>query len=52
MWFSKEEVLFDSLSRPLENDNVHESLWNNKCDYVNIEKCKNLNPENLNLIAL
>ena len=44
--------LMDSLDRPLDLFNVSESLWNDKCDYLDIEKCKNFNPNSMNFIVL
>ena len=53
MCFSNEDVkLFDNLLWPLELGNLDKSLWNDKCDYVDLEKCKNLNMNNWNLIVL
>ena len=46
------DLLFDRLGRPLYDENVNESLWNDKCDYLNIEDCVNLNPKNYNLNIL
>ena len=42
----------DNLERPLIKDNLETSLWNNKCDYIKIEQCTNLNPDNYNLVVL
>ena len=33
-------------------DNLDTVLWNDKCDYVDIEACANLNPNCYNLIVL
>ena len=44
--------LFNSLNRPHELIKTDESLWSDKCDYVDLNKCNNLNPEGYNLIAL
>ena len=44
----EEQKLFDDLMWPLELDNKDKALWNDKCDYYEIEKCNNLNPEDLN----
>ena len=30
------DLLFDRLGHPLYDENVTESLWNDKCDYLNI----------------
>ena len=53
MCFNKpEETLFDSLSRPIELSKIDESLWSDKCDYYDPNKCTNLNPEQYNLIIM
>ena len=36
----------------MDNFLLHETLWNDKCDYVQPDTCKNLNMENYNLIIL
>ena len=46
------ECLVDNLSRPLEFDSINRSLWNDKCDYMDLEDCRNLNPNNYNLIVM
>ena len=40
----------DELLRPLDNTFLDESLWNDKCDYIDLEKCIDLNSNNQNLI--
>ena len=42
----------DALKRPQELDELDSSLWIDKCSYVNIEGCKNLNPNNYNLLVM
>ena len=42
----------DSLSRSQEYGELDCSLWNDNCDYVELEKCVNLNPNNYNLIVM
>ena len=42
----------DSLSRSQEYGELDSSLWNDKCDYVELDKCVNLNPNNYNLIIM
>ena len=42
----------DVLNRSRNLSEMDESLWNNKCDYVDMEMCHNLNPNNYNLLAL
>ena len=46
------ETLFDSLSRPLDFKSVDESLWSDKCNYIEKSKCANLNPNNYNLVVI
>ena len=53
MCFSKWDVkLFDNLNWPLELDNINRNLWNDKCDYFDLEDCKNLNPNNYYLVVM
>ena len=53
MCFSKSSVKpNDELERSLNFDSIDESLWNDKCDYIDPQKVKNLNPSGLNLIVL
>ena len=42
----------DELKQPLNFDSIDKSLWNDKCDYVDPQKAKNLNPSGLNLVVL
>ena len=42
----------DSLNRPIHYTEMDNSLWNDKCDYVEIEGASNLNPHNYNLAVL
>ena len=46
------QKLFDDLLRPLELDTLDKSMWNDKCNYIDLEKCKTLNPQNFNLVVL
>ena len=52
--FSKHDssIFFDNLGRPLDFDNVDQTLWNDKCDYQEIHEICNLNPKNKNLMVL
>ena len=53
MCFSRTDgLLFDSLSRPIELSKNDESLWSDKCDYYDPDKCSNLNPDQFNLIIM
>ena len=47
--FGKRPKLNDQLSRPIISENLEQCLWNDKCDYIEIENCTNLNPNNYNL---
>ena len=42
----------DLLLRSQDFDELDGSLWNDKCDYIELEKCSNLNPNNYNLIVM
>ena len=44
--------LEDSLHRFRDLRELDNALWNDKCDYMGIENCANLNPNNYNLIVL
>ena len=48
----EEQKLYDDLMQPLELGNKDRLLWSDKCDYYELEKCSNLNPENFNLMVL
>ena len=53
MCFSKRDVkLFDNLNWPLELDSINRNLWNDKCNYMDLEDCKNLNLNNYNLVVM
>ena len=53
MCFSKTNIpYFDDLNRPMDNFLQHDSLWNDKCDYIQPDTCDNLNNENYNLLLL
>ena len=42
----------DALKRSRNLFELDESLWNDKCNYIEMETCPNLNPNNYNLLAL
>ena len=42
----------DVLQRPRNQSELDESLWNDNCNYTEIETCFNLNPNNYNLLVL
>ena len=45
-------MLYDNLLRPLELGSVDTCLWSDKCDYIDVDKCSNLNPDNYNLLTM
>ena len=44
--------LEDSLHRSRDLRELDDTLWNDNCDYIDIENCTDLNPNNFNLIVL
>ena len=44
--------LYNELMQPLEWNAMDKSLWTDRCDYIDLEKCDNLNNNNMNLIVL
>ena len=42
----------DALDRPIELDKLDNTLWNDKCDYIDLDHCVNLNPNNYNLVIM
>ena len=42
----------DILENPIITDNLDTVLWSDKCDYIDIDDCVNLNPNCYNLIVL
>ena len=42
----------DQLGRPVDHSELDSSLWNEKCDYIELDHCNNLNPNNYNLITM
>ena len=53
MCFSREDVtLTDSLLRPLSMEDLDNSLWSDKCDYIMTDECDNLNTLNYNFIVM
>ena len=54
MCFNKIDVptLFDNLGRPLDIANTDQTLWNDKCDYIQLQDARNYNQGNKNLILL
>ena len=42
----------DALLRSRDYNELNASLWNDKCDYMELDECDNLNPNNYNLIVM
>ena len=42
----------DALLRSRDHNALDASLWNDKCDYIELDECNNLNPNNYNLIVM
>ena len=42
----------DAVDRQIELDELDNTLWNDKCDYIDLEHCVNLNLNNYNLIIM
>ena len=42
----------DPLNRSHNLDELDETLWNDKCDFIDMEMCNNPNPNNYNLLVL
>ena len=42
----------DNLNRPFNSEELYNTLWNDKCDYVEIKNYTNLNPNNYNLLVM
>ena len=54
MCFSKGDIpiLFDKLGRPLDLHDLNQTLWNDKCDYLELDKIQDFNPRDKNLTIL
>ena len=48
---SKFEKMHDELLHPLTNNSLDESLCNDKCDYIDLDSCNDLNLNGLNLVV-
>ena len=49
---SKLPTLFNNLGRPLDIPNIDQTLWNDKCDYIELQDAYNYNKGNKNLSIL
>ena len=55
MCYSKHSTnppLFDNLNRPLSFTDSNQNLWNDKCDYVQVDKLKDINQTGHNMVVL
>ena len=55
MCFSKQSInprLFDNLNRPPSFGERNQDLWNDKCDYLQIDELKNINRVGHNMTVL
>ena len=48
----RENIGYDSLLWSRDQEVLDSSLWNDKCDYIELDECDNLNPNNYNLIVM
>ena len=48
---SKFEKSHDELLCSCTNNSLDESLWSNKCNYIDLDSCNDLNPNGLNLVV-
>ena len=48
MYEHEQNNLIDSLKRPVILDELNNTLWNDKCDYMELGEIENLNPNNYN----
>ena len=42
----------DNLGRSLDTNNLPSCLWSDRCDYIEVDKCSNLNLRNYNFVAM
>ena len=49
---STNRTIYGQFGKPLNMQNLPSSLWSDKCDYLDIVKCNNLNPKNYNFIVM
>ena len=42
----------DNLGRSLDTANLPSCLWSDRCDYIDVDKCINLNPMNYNFVVM
>ena len=46
------EKLYDTLRRPLALSETPNEMWSDKCNYVDVDGCRNLNPLNYNFTVM
>ena len=48
----RNSIKHDNLNRPIDHNEMDSCLWNDKCDYIELDHCTNLNQNNYNLITM
>ena len=48
----RNSIKHDNLNRPIDHDEMDSCLWKDKCDYIELDHCTNLNQNNYNLITM
>ena len=49
---SRNTTKHDNLNRPIDHNEMDSCLWNDRCDYIELDHCTNLNQNNYNLITM
>ena len=49
---NRDATQIDMLLRSHNLEDLDSTLWNDKCDYIELDNCANLNPINYNLIIM
>ena len=49
---SRNTTKHDNLNRPIDDNEMDSCLWNDRCDYIELDHCTNLNQNNYNLITM
>ena len=50
--YRRNSIKHDNLNRPIDHNEMDSCLWNDKCDYIELDHCTNLNQNNYNLITM
>ena len=48
----RNSIKHDNLNRPIDHDEMDSCLWNDKCGYIDLDHCTNLNQNKYNLITM